>query len=141
MAKPAAAEADVPDEEVEGKAPKPAKPAAAEAEADEEPEDEAPPKPAVAKPAAAEADDEDPEARPRSRRSRCPSARPPHCGRALAPMKLKCSIIGRLYTRHQRLSYKVRMVVKGVVVESPDTRKLAEATKICLKNREGGWKS
>ena len=30
-------------------------------------------------------------------------------------------------TRHQRLSYKVRMVVKGVVVESPDTRKLVEA--------------
>ena len=43
-------------------------------------------------------------------------------------------------TRHQRLSYKVRMVVKGVVVESPDTRKLAEATKICLENREGGWR-
>ena len=76
MAKPSAAEADVPDEEAEGEAPKPAKPA--EAEADEEPEDdEAPPKPAVTKPAAAEADDEDSEARPRSRRSRCPSARPP----------------------------------------------------------------
>ena len=105
MANPAAAEDDEPDEEAEGEAPKPAKPAAAEADEepeDEEPEDEAP-KPAVAKPAAAEADepDEEPEARPRSRRSRCPSARPPHCGRALAPMKLKCSIIVRLYLHWQ----------------------------------------
>eukprot|EP00434_Breviolum_minutum_P040587 symbB.v1.2.036067.t1/scaffold5008.1/size31855/1 len=62
MAKPSAAEADVPDEEAEGEAPKPAKPA--EAEADEEPEDdEAPPKPAASVRCMAEGSEASEEAR------------------------------------------------------------------------------